>query len=470
VRTLNGMDTAFLYGETPTMHMHVVGVLILDPSTAPGGWRSERVEQMIADRLHVIAPFRWRLVSAPGGIDRPRWIEDPDFDIRHHVRRATLRRAGGREELAQFASEVASHQLDRRRPLWEMWVVDGLADGTIALVSKVHHAIMDGGNGGNLMASMFDLSPDGSSVAEPGEMWWPEQPPAAATLVTQAVAHAVARTAGLPAIAYRTARGLGGVVRMLSEQRGSGGGAGLLAPPTPLNGPLTSARRVALTRCSFDDVRRVKTAFGTTVNDVVLAATSSAMREYLLKRDALPRVPLLASVPVSVRAVGQEFGNHTSTLIVALPTQLQDPIERLRVIQKQATAAKAAQRAMGAEMIEDVLAVTPPQLISAAARIFCGLRLTRVLPPVINLIVSNVIGPPIPLYCAGARLLATYPMGPLIEGAGLNLTVLSQVGDLDVGVMTCPELVDDADAITAGFADGLEELGTAARPRARTRT
>jgi len=194
------------------------------------------------------------------------------------------------------------------------------------------------------------------------------------------------------------------------------------------------------------------------------------MREYLLKRDALPRVPLLASVPVSVRAVGQEFGNHTSTLIVALPTQLQDPIERLRVIQKQATAAKAAQRAMGAEMIEDVLAVTPPQLISAAARIFCGLRLTRVLPPVINLIVSNVIGPPIPLYCAGARLLATYPMGPLIEGAGLNLTVLSQVGDLDVGVMTCPELVDDADAITAGFADGLEELGTAARPRARTRT
>jgi len=463
------MDTAFLYGETPTMHMHVVGVLVLDPSTAPGGWHSERLEEMIAQRLHVIAPFRWRLVNVPGGIDRPRWIEDPDFDIRHHVRRATLCHPGGREELAQFTSEVAGHQLDRCRPLWEMWVVDGLADGTIALVSKVHHAIMDGG-GGNLMASMFDLSADGDHVVEPAEMWWPERPPAPATLVTQAVAHAVERTASLPAVAYRTVRGLGGVVRMLSEQRGSGGGAGLLAPRTPLNGPLTSARRVALTRCSFDDVRRAKTAFGTTVNDVVLAATSSAMRAYLLKRDALPRVPLLAAVPVSVRAAGQEFGNHTSTLIVALPTQLEDPIERLRVIHEQAAAAKAAQRAMGAEMIEDVLAVTPPPLMSAAARMFCGLRLSRFLPPVINLIVSNVVGPTIPLYCAGARLLAIYPMGPLIEGTGLNVTVLSQSGDLDVGVMTCPELVDDAEAITTGFADGLEELATAARPRARKRT
>jgi len=463
------MDTAFLYAETPTMHFHVVGVLVLDPSSAPGGWHSERLEEMIAKRLHIIAPFRWRLVNVPGGIDRPRWIEDPDFDIRHHVRRATLPPPGGRDELAQFTSEVASHQLDRCRPLWEMWVVDGLVDGTIALVSKVHHAIMDGAGGGNLMASMFDLTPEGSPVAEPGAMWWPEQTPAPAALVSQAFGHAVTRTLSLPALAYRTVRGLGGVVRMLSEQRANGGGAGLLAPWTPLNGPLTSARRVALARCSFDDVRRAKKAFGTTVNDVVLAATASAMRGYLLKRDALPGVPLLASVPVSVRAAGQEFGNHTSTLIVALPTQLEDPLERLHVIHGQATAAKAAQRAMGAEMIEDVLAVTPPSLMSAAARMFCGLRLTRFLPPVINLIVSNVAGPPIPLYCAGARLLATYPMGPLIEGTGLNLTVLSQNGDLDVGVMTCPDLVDDAEAITAGFADGLEELATAARPKIRKR-
>jgi len=199
-----------------------------------------------------------------------------------------------------------------------------------------------------------------------------------------------------------------------------------------------------------------------TVNDVVLAATSSAMRSYLLKRDALPPGPLVASVPVSVRLPGQEFGNQTSNIMVPLPTQLEDPVERLRVIHQQSTAAKAMHRAMGQDWIENWAALAPPPLITAAARLYCGLRLSRLHPPVINLIVSNVPGPPIPLYCAGARVVATYPMGPLIEGTGLNLTVLSQSGDLDIGVIACPDLVDDAEAITAGFVNGVEELADAA--------
>jgi len=462
MRTLNGMDTMFIQGETPTMHLHVVGVLILDPSTAPGGWRPERLEEMLEARLHLIAPFRWRVVTVPGGIDHPRWIEDPDFDLRRHVHRVTLTPPGGPEELARFVSEVASHQLDRRRPLWEIWAVDGLADGTVALVSKMHHAIMDGGGGSDLMASMFDLVPEGSPIPEPEEIWQPEEPPGAGRLVAEAIENAIARTAEFPSTLVRTARGLVQSARTMADQRAANAAPPFLAPPTPLNGPLTAERRVALARCDFDEVRRAKTAFGTTVNDVVLAAASSAMRSYLLKRDALPPGPLVASVPVSVRTSGDNFGNQTSNIMVPLPTQLEDPVERLRVIHEQSAAAKAMHLAMGEDWIESWVGLAPPPLITAAARVFCGLGLSRLLPPVINLIVSNMPGPPFPLYCAGARVLATYPMGPLIEGTGLNLTVLSQSGDLDIGVMACPDLVDDAEAISTGFVDGVEELVDAA--------
>jgi len=460
------MDAAFLYGETPTMHLHIVGVLILDPSTAPNGWHPKRFEDVLAERLHLLAALRWRLVNVPCGFDRPGWIEDPDFDLRHHVHHVTLGAPGGPAELVQFVSEVASHPLDRRRPLWEIWVVDGLDDGTVAIISKVHHAMMDGTAAGILMAAMFDLDPVGGP-AEAGAPWRPHRSPGAVALVSHAVGHAAVQAVTGPAVAVRTARAVGGLARTLLEQPDSHRGVRLPAPSTPVNGPLTAARRVAFGRCTFDDVRRVKSAFGTTVNDVVLAAATSAMRAYLEKRDALPRGPLLASVPVSVRAAGQEFGNHTSTLLVTLPTQLDDPIERLRVIHVQSTAAKAVHRATGAELIEDLLGLAPHPLVSAATRVFSELGLARFLPPAVNLIVSNVAGPPFPVYCAGARVLAIHPMGPLIEGTGVNLTVLSQGGDLDVGVMSCPSLVDDAEAIATGFADGLEELATLARRKFR---
>ena len=466
MRTLNGMDAAFLHAETTTMHLHVVGVLVLDPSTASGGWRPELIEAVLASRLHLFPPFRWRLITVPGAIDRPQWIEDPDFDLPRHIHRVTLTPPGGHEQLARFVGECASRPLDRNRPLWELWVVEDPGDGTVALVTKLHHAIMDGGGGISLMASLLDLGPEAQPAAGgPETWWWPDRRPSTVALLTGALGSSAVRMADAPLNLVRAGRSFGGLLRTRWAQPAS------LKPPRfgpriPSGGALTAARSVALARCSFDDVRLAKGAFETTVNDVVLAATSSAMRAYLQKLDALPRGPLKAAVPVSVRSDGPSFGNHTSVMMVALPTHVEDPVERLRCIHDQAVAAKAAHSAMGTELVEHTLAIVPLPLINGLTGALSGLRLARVIPPVINIVVSNVAGPRTPLYCAGARVVAVYPMGPLIEGAGLNLTVLSQDNDLDVGVMACPDLMGEPDVIASGFADGLSEL-VAAIPDSR---
>jgi diacylglycerol O-acyltransferase / wax synthase len=466
VERLSGMDAAFLEMETPAMHLHVVGVLILDPSATEGTMTSERLAELFADRLHLIPPFRRRAVEAPAGLDHPRWIEDPDFDLANHLHHRDLGPDAGRDELEQFVGEVSSTPLRRNCPLWETWLADGFADGTVAMVTKVHHALMDGSAGNDLMASLFDLEPEPEpGLADDADEWASEQPPSPTRLVAEAGPAAIGRAARLPGAVIHTVASLSGSARAVAAAPSSVAG---FAPDSPFNGALTPARSVAFNQCRLDDLKRVRHVFGTTINDVVLAAAAMTFRSYLLTHGFPVDRPLVASVPVAGRRAGERYGNHTSNMMMSLPVQLDDPVAILRSIHEGAAGAKAAQAALDTDVMDEWITLMPAALLSAGATLYSNLNLGRHHPPFFNAIVSNVAGPPIPLYLAGARLVGTYPMGPLIGNTGLNLTVLSQTGDLDVGVIACPDLVDDVRAIADGFITAVGDLLAAAEAAAAT--
>jgi WS/DGAT/MGAT family acyltransferase len=467
MKRMTGTDAAFLELESPTMHLHVVGVLMLDPSETPGGLTLDRLTALFAERLHLIAPFRRRALAVPGGLDHPRWIEDPDFDLSRHLHHQSLGPGADAADLEAFVGELASAPLERNRPLWDTWLVDGFADGTVALVTKVHHAIMDGAAGGDMMASLFDLEPqvEPADDQEPPS-WQGEDLPRPGRLVAEAGPGAMWRLAGLPGVMARTASGVARSMRAMAGQPTS---PVQFAPASPFNGPLTATRSVAFAHCPLADLKEVRRAFATTINDVVLAATTASLRQYLLARDIRPDQPLVASVPVALarRPDDPGFGNHTSNMMVSLPVHLDDPVEALGSIHEDALGAKVVQQAMGPDVIEDWMGLAPAALLTAGANAYSTFGLGRFHPPLFNAIVSNVAGPPIPLYLAGARVLATYPMGPLIGNTALNLTVLSETGDLDVGVIACPDLVDDVGAIADGFVAGVAVLLEAARAGTR---
>ena len=469
---MSATDAAFLATETPDMHMHVVWVLLLDATEVPAGSAFARIERALDARMHLLAPLRRRAVEIPGAVDFPMWVEDPEFRLGNHLVQATLPEPGGPAELAAFVGAVASRPLDRGRPLWELWVVDGIADGSVAIVTKLHHAIMDGAAGGELMANLLDLTPEGVPVEAPAAAWKPDALPSGARLVVIGTLARIGRLLRLPRALAAVTWSSGAAARAWVGQRIGGASAPLMAPRAPFNGSLTPRRVVSFVRCSLEDLKTVKRAFNTTVNDVVLAATASSLRDYLLATDALPDRALIAAVPVDVRrgdAAGMD-GNRVSNMMVPLPVGIDDPVARLHIVHESALAAKEMHRAAGPELLADSLELVAPVALIAGARAYSRLGLARLHPPIFNLIVSNVAGPPVPLYVGGMRVLATYPMGPLMEGSGLNLTILSDMGGVDVGVMACPDLMPDPDAITAGFVRGIDELlgaaGVTSQPRA----
>ncbi len=455
--------------ESATMHLHVVGVLVLDPVETASSVDLDRLGELFAQRIHLIPPFRKRLVVVPGGMDHPRWIEEPDLDLAHHLHHRDLGPGATRGDLEAFVGEVGSVPLDRSRPLWEAWLVDGFADGTVALVTKLHHALMDGGAGTDMMGSLLDLEPDPHAGDPPegdesAERDVGELPPTVTRLLLEAGPAAVRRGLGVPGVLARTVRGLAGSAREMAAAPGS---IASLAPSSLFNGSLTAARSVAFRQCPLDDLNEVRTAHGTTVNDVVLAATTISLRDYLLERDALPSAPLVASVPTAGASSGRRqsdgYGNHTSNLMVSLPVHVDDPAEILMTVHAAMVGAKAARHAMEPEVLDGLVSLMPPWMLTAGARTYADLGLGRFHPPLFNAIVSNVAGPPVPLYLAGARVKAIFPNGPLIGNTGLNLTVLSQTGVLDLGVIACPDLVEDVPAIADGFLAGVDALRRATR-------
>ena len=461
---LSGLDASFLYLETPQMHMHVAMAALLDPSGMPGGYSFDRIQRLISNRVHRLPPFRRKLVRVPFDLDHPMWVEDPDFDIIHHVRRVACPAPGGRKEFGEICGRINSTPLDRSRPLWEVWVIEGLEDGRVAIVAKVHHAAVDGQLGAQLLVQLFSLNPNPHEEDVPGVIV-AEKVPTDGDLVREAITRRIRQHKDMVELARRTVQNGLDVVERRQSNEGPVGATPLTAPRTNFNGAITARRNAAFTRVKLEGIKDIKNAFGCTVNDVVLAISAGALRRYLDGRNELPRDPLIACCPVSVAAVpGRAKGaNHVSGMFVSLATHVDDPVERLRVIRSTTVGAKEEHNAIGANMLQSWAEFAAPTTFSLAARFYTRLKLADRHRPVLNLVISNVPGPPFPIYLAGAKLVAAYPMGPVMEGAGLNITVMSYCGSVDFGFMVASNLVPDvwdlADAVHPAF----EELLAAAQ-------
>jgi len=442
MRKVDSAGAGFLYGETAGWHMHVSALLILDPTDAPR-FSFEAVRRGYARRLARAPDLRARLAGAPLGLDRPVLVDDPEFDLDAHFHRTEVPAPGTSREVTDLAASLICRKLDRSRPLWEAWFIDGLEDGRVALVVKIHHALVDGVSGMHLAGLIMDLEREAGPDAEPATPPAPEPAPSSAELGLGAVRL-------LAALPWRSARFANQLARQTATFARHMLGPeppprAFSAPRTRLNRIIGTERRLAVTTLPMDDILTVKTAFGATVNDVVLALIGGALRGYLGARGELPSAPLVAQVPVSVRTEQTlgEMGTQVVNMFTTLATDVADIAERLRVIQSVTTRAKDYQQAIFADRAIALPDLAPPFVLGLAARAFTGLGLERWLPPVYNVIVSDVRGSPVDLYVAGARVEAIYPLGPLLLGSALNVTALSNRDGMDIGFLATPEAVPD---------------------------
>jgi diacylglycerol O-acyltransferase len=467
MQRLDGMDASFVYLDTPATPMQVGMTCVFDPSTAPGGYSFGKVRRLVEDRLHLIPPFRRRLVEVPGHLHRPAWIEDPDFDLDEHLHRVLLRPPGGISELEQFAAHVIRRPLDPGRPPWEMHIVEGLEGGMVASVTKMHHSAVDGVSGAELTATLLDLEPEPEPVAPPDTPWRPAPPPSRFSLAAGAVRDLLRQPVEAGSVLARTARAALNLVRHNRRTETEPPPGPFAAPRSTYNAPVTGARQVSLAQIDLDDVRRIKDAAGVTINDVVLAVCAAALRGHLEDHGGVPEDPLVAAVPVSVRTDDDDAmtSNHLSAMLVQLGTTIDEPMTRLHAIAASTRAAKTQHHVLGPDTFSELADITPPAFIAALGALESRFNVLGRIPPACNLIVSNFPGPPFPLYCAGARLVAAYPLGPLGLGTALNITVQSYLDTLWFGIVACPDVVPEPETLAAGIHDAVHELGKEHAPR-----
>jgi len=472
---LSGLDASFLYLETSSQLLHVCGLIVVDPSTTKDGYSFDKLLSGLKERTKEVPEFRRRLHQVPLHLDHPVWVDDPDFDIDHHVHRIGCPSPGGDRELAEVCGHIAGQPLDRSRPLWEMWVVEGLANGHIAIMSKMHHSTVDGVSGANTIAHLCSLEPDAPPVGTPSGRLQVSAP-SDVELVGRALVNVAKRPFGLVRLLGPMA---GEVVPswVRRAREGRAMPAPFTAPRTSFNGTITGHRSVAFTELDLDEVKEVKNTLGGTVNDVVLSVCAGALRRYLEQRGELPKSSLVAMVPVSVhdRSSHERGSNKVTGMFAKLATDIADPVQRLRAISTDNRHAKEHSNAIDADMLQDWAHFAAPRTFGLAVRVYSNLRLAERHPVVHNLVISNVPGPPMPLYFLGARIVGLYPLGPVFHGAGLNVTVMSNNGRINVGLLACRELMpyealwDLADALPAAMDDLLraarrEQRGTATKP------
>ena len=443
--------------------MHVASAIIVDPSTAPGGYSFDKARALVANRLPLLPPFRRRLVDVPFGLHHPIWIEDPDFDLDYHIRRAALPAPGGRRELEAFASDVIGRPLDRSRPLWEMYIIEGLENGNIAVVTKMHHAAIDGVSGAELTVNLLDLTPE--AVVFPESDWKPDRVPNDLEMVGYAV-NSLARQ---PLAAIKAVRRTAAMALNLRRRNRQ---PDVNAPPAPFQAPktffntsLTPHRRFVTTEVSLDDIKLIKNVLGGTVNDVVLAVCAGGLRSWLADHDDLSEEDLVGMVPISVRTDDEKgmMGNRVSGMLVRLVTSIDDPVKRLDAVREATKDAKAQDKAIGAETLSNWTEFAAPAVAARAARLASSLRVwDRLRRPLFNLVISNVPGPNFPLYSAGAKVLGIWPLGPISDGAGLNITVMSYMGSVNFGLVSCPEIAGDLEALAGYITEAVEDLLKAA--------
>jgi diacylglycerol O-acyltransferase len=458
MQRLTGLDASFLYLETSSQLLHVCGLMTVDGSTMPGGYNFAEFKRRLDIRVGLIPAFRRKLHNPLWNLSHPVWVEDEDFDLDHHVHRIGVPAPGDRRELAELCAHIAGQPLDRSRPLWEMYVIEGLADGEVAVLLKMHHASVDGVSGASLITYLAGLSPD-SAPPELGRNGSENQ---AAPSQFSLLRNSVTSVAKLP---FEVARLLPDLVGMVPQWvgkalHGKGMPVPFTAPRTSLNGTITGHRSVAYTSVSLDDVKKVKNAFGVTVNDVVLAMCAGALRKFLEDRGELPDDPLVATVPVSVheRTERDHGANKVSAFFASLPTHLADPAARVFMLAENNRLAKDHHRTIDADMLQDWAQFSGATMFGLAVRAYSALRLAEKHRVVQNLVISNVPGPPMPLYLLGARITGLYPLGPVFHGAGLNMTVLSNAGKIDIGLLGAWELVPDLWPLATALPAALQDL------------
>ncbi|MEA2126153.1 MAG: diacylglycerol O-acyltransferase / wax synthase [Solirubrobacteraceae bacterium] len=463
---LTAVDASFLAQERDASHMHIGAVTILEgpvPTYAD-------LAAHIRSRLHLVPRYRQKLAFPPLETGRPLWVDDPAFNLEYHVRHSALPAPGTEAQLRTLAARFVSQRLDRGKPLWELYMVEGLEDGRFALISKTHHALVDGVSGVDLATVIFDLAPEPvDGIAEhPSAEWVAAREPTPVELAARGARALVrtpfelaARTAGAAARPRVALEG----VREAAEGVGELVWAGLNpAPATPLNVPIGPHRRLEFVRCELADFKRVKDVFGGTVNDVVLTVVAGGLRRWLRARGVRTEgLELRALVPVSIRPKGQErtLGNQIAVMRGPLPVYIEDPVARLRVVKAAMDGLKESKQAVGAEVMASVQQFAPPTILAQASRLNFSTRL-------FNLIVTNVPGPQFPLYVLGRKMCDLFPIAFLPENHGLAIAIMSYDGGLDFGLLGDYDALYDLSSLAEYLEASLTELLTAASTRART--
>ena len=478
MRQLTSVDAQFLALESTRQSGHVGGLAILDPSTRPDGKLTlEAVHNLIAERLPLLPPLRWRLAEVPFGLDYPYWVDDPDFDLDFHVRELALSPPGNEEKLAEQVARIVARPLDRSRPLWEVYLIHGLGANRVAMLTKIHHSLVDGLSGAEIMGVLLDLTAEGREAPEPldgsldgdpselemlgrGLLGLPRYPLRLLRALPSALPN-------LDETAFSTLPGAGLAARVAGRvghalSRAEGGlleRTTLKAPRTSFNGRISPHRRFVFGRLSLEAVKRVKNQYGCTVNDVVVSVCAGAVRRWLDEHGELVDEPLVAQIPVSVRTSEQAgtFGNRIMLMSAPLYTNVADPVDRLLRTHEALRVMKERHRALPAELLQDVNHFIPPAVFSRAARVTFTLS-SGAARPTWNLVISNVPGPQFPLYLAGAQLEAHYPVSVITDGMGLNITVMSYLGKLDFGIVADRDQMPDLWRLMDWLDDELQEL------------
>jgi WS/DGAT/MGAT family acyltransferase len=493
---LNGLDASFLAVESPNQTGHVAGLMFFESDPESSVPMIEAVRRKLAARVAGLAPLRRRLVEVPFGLDRPYWIDDPDFDLDYHLRHIAVPRPGSDEQLAELVARIHARPLDRARPLWEAYVIEGHESGRLALYMKVHHCAVDGVASVELMRALFSDEP-AEAVSEQRQPR-PEPVPGSLEMLLRGAAGLARRPRRIVRAGLRAARtaarsrdvgavgaasgllpfahslGLGrvpGLYRRLGLVGGEDGAPALPetpAPKTPFNRSITPHRRFAWADLSLGALKQVRKAFGVTLNDVVLAVSSHALRAWLERHEALPLDPLIAMVPVSVRVEvkGATGGNRVASVMADLASDEPDPVKRLLRIQRSMNAAKRLHATLPPEVAIEFTQFAAGVLAVQGPRVLARTGMIERLNPIFNVVVSNVPGPREPLFLSGARLVAQYPVSMLVDGQGLNVTVVSYGDALHVGLLACRELIPDLWDLARDLSAGLEALSKAAAARA----
>jgi diacylglycerol O-acyltransferase / wax synthase len=455
---LTGLDASFLHLEDGSSHMHVAGVMIFEGSPPPYDELLEAIER----RLGLVPRYRQRLAFVPFGQGRPRWVDDPHLNLRYHVRSTALPAPGSEQQLKDLAGRVFSQQLDRDKPLWEIWLVDGLEGDRFAMLSKTHHALVDGISGVDIMSVLFDTSPEPSTPTDTGERWLPRPLPSSAQLL----AEALMERATIPGEIARSVRAVfRGPRRVLEGARDAAVGVGAMAwaglnpaPPTPYNKPIGPHRRYTWVRANLADLKAIKNELGGTVNDVVLATVAGALGKHLRRRgQTTDGLELKAMVPVSVRADVERgaLGNRVAAMMAPLPVWCQDPIARLDIVREELKGLKSGGQAVGAQVLTELSGFAPATVMDQASRVMARQRF-------FNVVVTNVPGPQIPLYLAGKRMIDTFPMVPLAKNQALGIALLSYAGRINFGLVGDYDLLWDLDDFGDDVQEALAELAAEA--------